>query len=119
MIGTIYADKIMGIEEPPLLLPGRLEEGKGNRVVREAYELLKKTGLNFIGNIEGNDIVQGKVNVVICDGFVGNILLKFSEGLSIVVSNWLKDRLSYNLSDEDGKNITAELQHRIRIRITE
>lgn len=116
MIGTVYADKIMGIEEPTVALASvGSEEGKGNRVVREAYELLKKTGLNFIGNIEGNDIVQGKVNVVICDGFVGNILLKFSEGLSIVVSNWLKDRLSYNLSDEDGKNITAELQHRIRI----
>ncbi|HAS28526.1 MAG TPA: phosphate acyltransferase PlsX, partial [Dehalococcoidia bacterium] len=116
MMGTVYAENIMGIKNPTVALASiGSEEGKGNKVVREAYELFKKSGLNFIGNIEGNDIVNGKVNVVICDGFVGNILLKFSEGLSIAVSNWLEGRLSQNLPGEEKDKITVELRNCIRI----
>ncbi len=115
LMGTVYADKIMGIEKPTVALASvGSEEGKGNKVVRETYELLKKSGLNFIGNIEGNDIVRGKVNVVICDGFVGNILLKFSEGLSIAVTDWLAGKLSQKLSGEELSKITVELRNCIR-----
>ena len=58
------------------------EESKGNDLVRQTAEMLKKTPLNFIGNVEGGDIFSGKVDVIVCDGFVGNICLKLSEGLA-------------------------------------
>ncbi len=109
MMGTVYSEMIMGIENPTVAIASvGSEEEKGNRIVREAYKLLKQSNLNFIGNIEGNDIVQGKANVVICDGFVGNILLKFSEGLSLSASNWLQKRLSQCLSNDELVKVTSE-----------
>ncbi len=88
--GTVYARTIYGIENPTVaLLSTGSEEGKGSEVVREAYPLLKASGLNFIGNIEGNDILMGKANVIVCDGFVGNVLLKFYESVGDRARVWL------------------------------
>ena len=67
------------------------EETKGNELTFTAYRLLKESGLNFVGNIEGNDILTGKVDVVVCDGFVGNILLKYGEGLAEILRELLVD----------------------------
>ncbi|MGQ9678418.1 MAG: phosphate acyltransferase PlsX [bacterium] len=67
------------------------EETKGNEITFAAYRLLKESGLNFVGNIEGNDILSGKVDVVVCDGFVGNILLKYGEGLAEILRKLLVD----------------------------
>ncbi len=115
MLGTVYADTIMGIPNPSVALVSiGSEEGKGNNVVREAYRLLKNSGLNFIGNVEGNDIVNGKANVVICDGFVGNILLKLSEGLGFKTTAWLKDKLSNRYSEDEILQLTAELRNCMR-----
>lgn len=69
------------------------ESGKGNALVKEAYALLKKSHLNFIGNVEGRDVFQGDVDVIICDGFVGNIVLKISEGLAEAAMKMLKDEI--------------------------
>ncbi|MBT8362384.1 MAG: phosphate acyltransferase PlsX [Deltaproteobacteria bacterium] len=69
------------------------ESGKGNNLVKEAYALLKKSSLNFIGNIEGRDVFQGDVDVIVCDGFVGNICLKISEGLAEVAMKMLRDEI--------------------------
>lgn len=81
-VGTIYAREIFGQESPRVgLLSNGEEEGKGNRLIRETHELLKKSGLNFIGNIEGQDIFNGTTDVIVTDGFTGNIVLKTIEGL--------------------------------------
>lgn len=80
IMGTIYAKEIDGINNPSIgLLSVGEEDSKGNSVTFEAHELLKKSKLNFIGNVEGRDILNGKTDIVVCDGFVGNIILKFGE----------------------------------------
>ena len=102
IIGIVYARTWLKIGNPTLaLLSNGLEEGKGNEVTKAAYELFKKSGLNFIGNIEGNDIPLGKANVVICDGFVGNCIIKFCEGLGRVTANWLQENLKGKLSESE------------------
>jgi len=93
VVGSVFARKLLKIANPKIaLLSTGSEEGKGNEVVREAYHLLENSGLNFIGNIEGGDILTGKANVVLCDGFVGNVLLKFYEGIGECALDWLKQR---------------------------
>ncbi len=69
------------------------EPGKGNAAVKEAYDLLKTSNLNFIGNVEGRDVFSGDVDVVVCDGFVGNIVLKISEGLAEAIQQMLKTEI--------------------------
>ena len=81
-LGTIYTREVLGIEHPRVaLLNNGEEETKGNRLVRESYRLLKKTNLNFVGNIEGQNLSRGVADVVVTDGFTGNIVLKTMEGL--------------------------------------
>jgi glycerol-3-phosphate acyltransferase PlsX len=90
VMGSIYATRIFKYESPAVgLLNVGEEESKGNEVVREAYKLLKGSPLNFQGNVEGRDILRGKVRVVVCDGFVGNAILKFGES----VPSFLKAKL--------------------------
>ena len=110
IIGCVYAQKLLNIPNPTVaLLSIGAEEGKGNELVKESYDLFRRSGLNFIGNVEGNDIVAGRANVVVCDGFIGNILVKFCEGLGITISNWLKDNLKGHLSDTDITRINDSL----------
>ena len=81
-LGSTYAGEIFGIDSPRVgLLNNGEEETKGNPLARESYQLLKKTGLNFIGNIEAQDISKEKADVIVTDGFTGNIVLKTIEGL--------------------------------------
>ncbi|MFW6125608.1 MAG: phosphate acyltransferase PlsX [Chloroflexota bacterium] len=108
--GTVYARTFLGIEQPTVaLLNVGVEEGKGNNEAKEAHQLLKQTGLNFIGNVEGMDIPAGKVNVVVCDGFVGNILVKFSEGLGKAITQWLAEKLEGKLAEAEVEDLTASL----------
>jgi glycerol-3-phosphate acyltransferase PlsX len=82
IMGSVYLQEIVGIHTPRVgLLNIGEEQSKGTEVVVEAFSLLKKSGLNFIGNIEGRDILKGKADVAVCDGFVGNTLLKFGESI--------------------------------------
>lgn len=86
LMGEVYARELLGIERPRVaLLNIGEEETKGTSTLREAYRLLKSSYLNFIGNVEGRDLLRGIADVVVCDGFVGNTLLKFGESL---VSTW-------------------------------
>jgi glycerol-3-phosphate acyltransferase PlsX len=111
ILGTVYARKWMNIPDPTVaLVSNGVEEGKGNEVVKETYELYKKSGLNFIGNVEGNDIAHGKANVVICDGFVGNVVAKFCEGLGDVTARWLDTKLREKLSPDETGEILADLK---------
>jgi len=81
-MGSIYAREVLGIPSPRVaLLNNGEEENKGNRLIQETYQLLKKTDLNFTGNIEGQNISKGEANVIVTDGFTGNIVLKTMEGL--------------------------------------
>jgi glycerol-3-phosphate acyltransferase PlsX len=86
--------RIYNIDKPRVgLLTIGEETGKGNTLVKEAYELLKGSSLNFIGNVEGRDVFQGNVDVIICDGFVGNICLKVSEGLAEAAMQMLRNEI--------------------------
>jgi len=94
IMGSVYARCIMGIDSPRIgLLSNGEEESKGNELTRETNPLLKEAYLNYAGYIEGRDIFNGVVDVVVCDGFVGNIVLKLSEGLSEAVGKMLKEEI--------------------------
>lgn len=102
IMGSIFINKMVGIENPKVgLLNIGEEETKGNELIQETYQLLKDSHLNFVGNIEGGDILSDKVDVVLCDGFVGNIILKFAESFNKIYSSNLRKkigkRLQYNL----------------------
>lgn len=82
LMGDAYAKAMLGRSEPRIgLLSNGEEEGKGNELTREVHEILSETDLNYVGYVEGRDLNSGKVDVIVCDGFVGNVVLKTSEGL--------------------------------------
>lgn len=102
-MGFVYAQKMFGIENPRVgLLNIGAEEEKGNDVVKRAFELIKNSNLNFIGNVEGRDIAYGVAEVVSCDGFVGNAILKSMEGTASVISLLLKKELKRNIFTKLG-----------------
>jgi phosphate acyltransferase len=110
VVGTIYARKLLNIPEPAVaMLNVGKEEGKGNTLAKEAYTLLKKSGLNFIGNIEGNEITSTKANVIICDGFTGNAIVKFGEGLGRCIADWLKEELKNDLPAGRAAEVAQKL----------
>ena len=110
IVGTVFARKMLNIDNPTVaLLSIGAEEGKGNEVVRESFSLFQQSGLNFIGNVEGYDIPFGRANVIICDGFVGNIVVKFTEALGRTICQWLEDKLKNKLPESESKEIVASL----------
>jgi glycerol-3-phosphate acyltransferase PlsX len=96
MMGDVYARTILGVETPVVGLVSIGEEQlKGNELTRETHKLLEQSGLHFIGNVEGQEIYAGKADVIVCDGFTGNVILKVSEGtsemlLEVIKQEWLK-----------------------------
>ena len=103
VLGSVLATVFLGIEEPRVaLLSVGSEESKGNRQVREAHQLFRESGLNFIGNVEGVDVPLGRADVVVCDGFVGNILMKFAEGLGMAVVQYLRRAAGTGEQDREG-----------------
>jgi glycerol-3-phosphate acyltransferase PlsX len=116
VLGIAYARCLLGLDSPTVaLLANGSEEGKGNRQSRGAYQLLEKSGLNFIGNVEGWDLLSGRANVIVCDGFVGNILLKFGEGLSAALARWLRERLASLLPPTEIQCLNDELQEMMEV----
>jgi len=95
MMGALYAEHVYGKKSPKVgLLNIGEEETKGNEQAKATYQLLKNvTGINFIGNAEGRDVPKGNVDVVICDGFVGNVVLKFAEGLAKTILKLIKEAI--------------------------
>ncbi len=88
VMGSIFAKLVTGIDAPTVgLLNVGEEQGKGYDVINEAERLLRQAPINFIGNIEGGDILKGKVDVAVCDGFIGNIILKFAESVPPLLKN--------------------------------
>lgn len=95
VMGYIYSNKILGVSNPRVgLLSNGEEETKGNEATLAAYPLLSNAGINFIGNVEGRDIFRGTVDVIVCDGFVGNIVLKAGEGLASSLFKMMKEEIT-------------------------
>jgi len=94
VFGSIYSKKMRGIENPRIgLLSNGEEPGKGNELVKETYPLFASSGMNFIGNVEGKELFGGEVDVVVTDGFTGNVLLKSSEAVAMLLVETLRDEL--------------------------
>src|SRR5580700_516533 len=103
VMGEIYYRAIFGTKRPRVgLLSIGEEEMKGNELTREASNLIKQTSLNFIGNVEGRDVYRGNVDVIVCDGFIGNIALKISEGLVEHIGGMLKRAIKSSLRSQLG-----------------
>lgn len=97
VMGEIYSKIILGLSNPKIgLMSVGDEDIKGNDTTKEVFKLLSKMPINFIGNVEGCDIFKDRVDVVVCDGFVGNVVLKACEGLSKAVFHWLKKAFTKN-----------------------
>jgi len=103
IMGEIYYRAIFGKDKPTVgLLSIGEEETKGNELTRHAFAMMKELPVNFIGNVEGRDVYNGRVDVVVCDGFVGNVALKISEGLVEAVSFLLKESLNSTITSQVG-----------------
>ena len=103
IMGSVYSREILGHRSPRVgILSVGTEEIKGNELTLEAYKLCKRVDINFIGNVEGHDLFNNRVDVVICDGFVGNIVLKTCESLARGMFLWLKTELKANLKRKIG-----------------
>jgi phosphate acyltransferase len=118
VMGSMYARVAFGIEAPRIgLLSIGEEETKGNELTREAHRLLKASSLAFIGNIEARDVYSGEADVIVCDGFTGNVALKISEGLVDVVEDLLREELSSTITMRVGSLLTRRALRRFRRRV--
>jgi glycerol-3-phosphate acyltransferase PlsX len=120
IMGTIYAKEMGGVKNPSVgILSMGEEESKGNEASTEAYKLLKSSNLNFIGNVEGRDILTKQVDVIVCDGFIGNIILKFGESVPKLLKHLLAktaddsffDKLKVGLSKGTLKKALKSLDY--------
>jgi glycerol-3-phosphate acyltransferase PlsX len=103
IMGEIYYRAIFAKSKPTVgLLSIGEEETKGNELTRQTFSLIKELPLNFIGNVEGRDLYNGRVDVIVCDGFVGNVALKISEGLVEAVRYLLKGSLNSTVASQVG-----------------
>ena len=98
LMGSIYVEKVWGRNKPRVgLVNLGAEESKGTSVTKDAYQMLAASKLNFIGNVEGRDVPKGVCDVIVCDGFTGNVILKLTEGVSLSIFKLIKDTLKKNV----------------------
>jgi glycerol-3-phosphate acyltransferase PlsX len=112
-MGSIYAQRAMDVKEPRVgLLSNGEEPGKGNQLVQTTEPLLKaESGLNFVGNVEGNDLFKGKADVIVCDGFTGNVLVKTAEGAAELLFRSIRDAIrSDPIASVGGLLVRPKLQ---------
>ncbi len=116
LMGSVFMERVRGIPNPRVaLLANGAEDNKGNALVQAAFPLLKASGLNFIGNVEGYDIPTGKANVIVTDAFAGNVVLKYTESLSEHLLNLADAELGARLSGDvlaKAREVTADLRLR-------
>jgi glycerol-3-phosphate acyltransferase PlsX len=117
-MGTIYSREILGCKKPRVgILSIGTEDNKGNELSLEAFRLCKQLELNFIGNVEGHDLFKNHVDVVVCDGFVGNIVLKTCESLALAMFSMLKRELTANPQRQLGALLAQNAFRAIRRRM--
>lgn len=103
IMGDVYMSKVHSIPHPAVgLMSNGEEEGKGDELTKKTYEKMKAAPFNFIGNIEGRDVMEGTADVMVCDGFVGNVVLKTVEGMGHVIGSMVKDLFTKNLRTKLG-----------------
>ena len=118
VMGHVYARDILGVETPRVgLLSVGEEEGKGTELTREAYEQLKESSLNFVGNVEGRDIYNGQCDVVVTDGFTGNVALKISESLAETLGAMIREELTRDWRSRLGAALALPAFKRFRRRV--
>ena len=118
VMGSAYARVALGCESPRVgLLSVGEEESKGNELTREAHQLLKSAPVRFVGNVEGRDVYSGEADVIVCDGFTGNVTLKISEGLVETVERLLHEELSATVGTRVGYLLSREAFRRFRKRV--
>ncbi len=118
VMGNIYSREVLRRKNPRVgVLSIGTEDSKGNELSLAAFQLCKQLDLNFIGNIEGHDLYKDHVDVVVCDGFVGNIVLKTSESLAVAMFSMLKRELTQNSKRQIGAFLAKEAFHAIRKRM--
>src|SRR2546422_1654968 len=118
IMGSIYSREILGYKNPRVgILNIGTEESKGNELTLQAYKLCKQLDLNFIGNVEGHDLFKDHVDVVVCDGFVGNIVLKTCESLALAMFSMLKSELTANPRRKLGALLAQNAFRAIRRRM--
>jgi phosphate acyltransferase len=94
LMGSIYAERVLDIPNPRVgIISNGEEEGKGNELVKETFPLLKQSGLNFVGNVEGKDVPAGLADVVVTDGFTGNVLVKSAEGMAKMMKEFIREEI--------------------------
>ena len=117
IMGSVYSREVMGRKNPRVgLMSIGSEASKGNELTRDAYKELSLAKINFIGNVEGHDLFSKPVDVVVCDGFVGNVILKTSESLAGAIFSWLKRELKKDLVRQAGAMLAKEAFYTIRRR---
>lgn len=103
VMGHFYAQEVIGTPSPRVgLMSIGEEEGKGTDLTREVFKVLKNTGLNFVGNVEGRDVFNGSVDVIVCDGFVGNVILKSAEALAEMIGRMLREEIERGVRTKVG-----------------
>ncbi len=118
VMGEIYARSVLKIKEPRVgLLSIGEEESKGNELTREAFPLLKALPINFVGNVEGRDIFSGQADVIVCDGFVGNVALKTCEGVGRFVRDVLRESLTRTVTAQVGALLSRRAFNEFRRRL--
>jgi glycerol-3-phosphate acyltransferase PlsX len=118
VMGHVYARDILGYDNPRVgLLSVGEEEGKGNELTREAYDQLKDSSLNFVGNVEGRDIYNGRCDVVVTDGFTGNVALKISESLVETLGAMIKEELTRDIRSKVGAALALPAFARFKRRV--
>lgn len=115
VMGSAYMSGVMGIESPRVgLINNGAEREKGNELTRAAYPLLERAPINFVGNCEARDLVSGEYDVIVCDGFAGNIVLKFMEGLAGTLMGMLKDELMGDFRSKMGAAVARPAFRRFK-----
>lgn len=117
VMGHFYAQEVIGTPSPRIgLMSIGEEEGKGNDVTREVFKVLKTTGLNFLGNVEGSDVFNGNADVIVCDGFVGNVILKSAEALAEMIFRMLREEVESTSRTKAGYVLAKPAFDRFRQR---
>ena len=118
IMGHVYAQELLGLADPRVgLLAIGEEESKGNHRHRQGYEVLQNTGLNFTGNVEGHAVFDGSVDVVVCDGFVGNAILKAAESIAETIGGMLREEFEVGWRTKAGFAIARPAVRRMRERL--